>query len=74
VSEEVALMGRTMMIRIDGVISDEMAHAFPQMSATTQPAATTLTGEVVDQEELQGMLSLLRSLGFSVVEIVTVPE
>ena len=37
-------------------------------------AQTTLTGDLTDQEELQGILNLLSSLGITVVEVVTIPE
>lgn len=63
-----------MMIRVDAELSDELSGAFPQLTARTQRATTTLTGEVADQEELQGVLNLLNSLGISVVEVVTIPD
>jgi hypothetical protein len=63
-----------MMIRVDAEISDELSGAFPHLTARTQRATTTLTGEMADQEELQGVLNLLNSLGISVVEVVTIPD
>ena len=63
-----------MLIRVDGEISDELAGAFPHMTMRTQRASTTLTGDLTDQEELQGMLNLLHSLGITVLEVVTIPE
>ena len=63
-----------MMIRVDAEISDELSGAFPHLVARTQPATTTLTGEVTDQQELQGVLNLLSSLGIEVVEVVTIPD
>lgn len=63
-----------MLIRVDAEISDELAGAFPHLTARTQPATTTLTGEMTDQEELQGVLNLLSSLGIGVVEVVTIPD
>ena len=48
--------------------------AFPQLTTHHHRAQTTLTGDLVDQEELQGVLSLLNSLGISVIEIVTIPD
>ena len=32
------------------------------------------TGDLADQEELQGVLNLLSSLGIDIVEIVTIPD
>ncbi|RYP85048.1 hypothetical protein EKO23_13750 [Nocardioides guangzhouensis] len=63
-----------MLIRVDGEISDELAGAFPHMTTRTQRASTTFTGDLTDQEELQGMLNLLHSLGITVLEVVTIPE
>lgn len=63
-----------MMIRVDAELSDELSGAFPHLTAHTQRATTTLTGEVTDQEELQGVIQLLGSLGIAVVEVVTIPD
>ncbi len=62
-----------MLIRVDAELSDELSGAFPHLVARTQ-RATTLTGEMADQQELQGVLTLLNSLGISVVEVVTFPD
>lgn len=63
-----------MLIRVDAELTDELSGAFPHLTARTQPATTTLTGDVIDQQELQGVLNLLDLLGISVVEVVTIPE
>jgi len=63
-----------MMIRVDGELSDEFSSAFPHLTPRLHRAQTTLVGDVVDQEELQGVLNLLHSLGIVVVEIVTIPD
>jgi hypothetical protein len=60
------------MIRVDADLTDEMSGAFPQLITRHHRAQTTLTGRVTDQEELQGVLNLLTSLGISVVEVVTI--
>lgn len=39
-----------------------------------QRPQTVLLGEVVDQEELQGVISLLASLRIDIVDVVTLPE
>ena len=52
-----------MMIRVDAELSDELASAFPHLTPRSHRASTTLTGEVEDQQELQGVLNLLDSLG-----------
>lgn len=63
-----------MMIRVDTEVTDELLTAFPHLAARTQRAHSTLTGDVADAEELQGVLNLLHSLGITVTEVVTIPE
>jgi hypothetical protein len=63
-----------MMIRLDSEVSDEMVSAFPHLTTRHHGASTTLTGQVADQEELQGVLNLLNSLGIEVIEVLTIPE
>ena len=63
-----------LMIRVDAELSDELAGAFPHLTTHHHRAQTTLTGDLTDQEELQGVLNLLSSLGISVIEIVTIPD
>jgi hypothetical protein len=62
------------LIRVDADISDELAGAFPQLSKQAQRLTTTLTGDLVDQQELHGVLNLLSSLGVDVIEVVTIPD
>lgn len=61
-------------IRVDAELSDELSSAFPQLLKRTQRATTTLTGDLADQQELQGVLNLLSSLGIDVIEVVTIPD
>ena len=63
-----------MLIRVDAEVTDELAHAFPQLTSRHHAASTTLTGQIADQQELQGVLNLLSSLGFDVTEVLTIPE
>lgn len=63
-----------MLIRVDAELSDELVKAFPRLTSHRHPASTTLTGHIADQQELQGVLNLLGSLGFDVVEVLTIPE
>ena len=69
---DVTAMAR-MLIRVDAEITDELSSAFPHLVARSQRATTTLTGDVADQQELQGVLNLLNSLGIDVIEVVTIP-
>jgi hypothetical protein len=62
-----------MMIRVDAELSPDALTAFPHLVAVPQRPQTVLSGEVADQEELQGVISLLVSLGVEVVDVLTVP-
>lgn len=62
------------MIRVDAEVSDELTSAFPKLTPRSHRASTTLTGEITDQQELQGVLNLLDSLGLEVVEVLRIPE
>jgi hypothetical protein len=63
-----------MLIRVDAEVSDELSSAFPHLTTRRHKASTTLTGQIADQQELQGVLNLLNSLGIDVVEVLTIPE
>lgn len=55
-------------------MSDDVLATFPHLTRATQPATTTLVGDLADAKELQGVLDLLSALGVDVIEIVTIPE
>jgi hypothetical protein len=63
-----------LLIRVDGQLSEEMTGKFPHLQPRTHRAQTTLTGELRNQEELQGVLNFLSSMGVDVIEVVTIPE
>jgi hypothetical protein len=63
-----------LFIRVDAELSEELTGKFPQLQPRTHRAQTTLTGDVTDQEELQGVLNFLSSMGVTVLEVVTIPE
>ena len=62
-----------MLIRVDAELTDELLSAFPHLTPRHHRASTTLTGDLTDQQELQGVLNHLTSLGIDVVEVVTIP-
>jgi hypothetical protein len=62
-----------MIIRVDAELSPDALSAFPHLVAVPQRPQTVLSGDVADQEELQGVISLLVSLGVEVVDVLTVP-
>ena len=62
------------LIRLDDELSDELMSAFPQLTPSIQRTQTTLRGDVADQEELQGVLNFLSSMGITILEVVTIPD
>ena len=62
------------MIRVDDEVSDELLSAFPQLVPTVTHTQTTLTGEVLDQEELQGVINHLASMGITIIDVLTIPD
>lgn len=62
------------MIRVDDEVSDELLSAFPQLVPSVNRTQTTLTGHVLDQEELQGVINLLASMGVTIVDVLTIPD
>lgn len=62
------------LIRVDGEITRELAAAFPHLVARTHPPQTTLTGDVLDQRELEGILHFLGMLQIPVIEVFTMPD
>jgi hypothetical protein len=62
------------LIRVDGELPDQLTSAFPHLVSRTERATTTLTGDVADQQELQGVINALSALGIGVVEVVTIPD
>jgi hypothetical protein len=63
-------MGRSgVEIRIRGQLDDEGLRRLQDAFGTLDVSATTLTGEIADQAQLQAALALLRELGCEVVEV-----
>ena len=62
------------MIRVNDELSEDLLSAFPQLVPTVNPTQTTLTGHMVDQEELQGVINFLASMGVTIVDIMTIPD
>ena len=71
--EEPRKMTRT-LIRVDAELSRELASKFPHLRIQTHRTQSTLSGDIEDQEELQGVLNYLSSVGVTVVEVVTIPD
>jgi hypothetical protein len=63
-----------MMIRVDGALSSDLTNAFPHLTSRHHRPSTTLVGELSDQEELQGVLNMLRLMGVDLLEVLTIPD
>lgn len=61
------------LIRVDRVLSEELASAFPHLSCTVQPLQSVLTGYFTDPQELSGVLNYLGEMGVDIVELVRIP-
>jgi hypothetical protein len=62
------------LIRVASELPEGAMAPFPQFRPIRQETLVTLTGSVVDQEELQGVLNFLNQIGIAVVEVVVMPE
>lgn len=62
------------VIRVAGLLSDDLLSAFPRLAATTQPACTVLHGDLPDQAALASVLDHLDELGVEIVELNRVPQ
>jgi hypothetical protein len=61
-------------IRIRGRLSKSALLAFENLTATTKPATTILSGTIPNQEALHKLLGKLQALGLEVVELRRLPE
>ena len=60
----------TYEIRVEGLIDDRWAEWFSGMTITHgNHTETTLTGVLVDQTALQGVLERIRDLGLSLISV-----
>jgi hypothetical protein len=56
-------------IRIRGQLSETTLLAFEGLSAQVNPVDTVLTGALLDQAALHGVLEQIESLGLELVEV-----
>ncbi|MET9732051.1 MULTISPECIES: hypothetical protein [unclassified Streptomyces] len=61
-------------IRVDGLMSETMTKAFPELEHVVMSGQTVLFGPVIDEAQLYGLLARCQSLGLRVVEMRRVPE
>ena len=61
-------------IVVGGELSERYAAAFEGMEMETRNGETILTGEVVDQPHLHGILDRVSALGLKLVSVGPVPR
>ncbi|CAM5704320.1 hypothetical protein [Streptomyces aurantiogriseus] len=61
-------------IRIDGLVPETLAEAFPELRRFVVPDQTVLVGQVTDEAHLYGLLTRCQSLGLHVVEMRRLAE
>lgn len=68
------MTARVYQIRVRGLIPADELMEFEGVSAVVQPTETVLTGRVVDQAALQGILQRLHLLGLDLIEVRRCPD
>ncbi|MFJ9819176.1 hypothetical protein ACIRU3_28755 [Streptomyces sp. NPDC101151] len=61
-------------IRVDGLMSETLTKAFPELDHVKMSGQTVLFGRIIDEAHLYGLLHRCQSLGLRVVEMRQVPE
>ena len=62
------------VVRVGGVLSDELLTAFPRLVASIEPVTTVLQGDLPDQVALTSVLDRLDELGIEIIEVTKVPS
>ena len=60
--------------RVAGRLSERAQGAFVDMSVHDAPPETVISGEVVDDAHLHGVLAQIQNLGLHVVSVLQVPS
>ena len=66
--------GTLYRIVVRSELSDRYAVAFEGMKMETKHGDTILTGEVIDQPHLYGILDRINALGLELLSLQTLPE
>ena len=66
--------GKVYQIVVRSELSERYALAFEGMEMKTDSGLTVLTGEVVDQVQLHGILDRIGGLGLELVSVQSLPE
>ena len=65
---------RSYRLTVQGELSDNLKPAFPGMTLTRSAGNTTLTGDIRDQAEFQGLLQRVSGLGLTLLEAKAVND
>ncbi|AOR36930.1 hypothetical protein BFF78_06940 [Streptomyces fodineus] len=60
-------------IRVDGLMTETLVKAFPELDHVLMAGQTILFGAVIDEAQLYGLLARCQSLGLRVLEIRQMP-
>ncbi len=60
--------------RVSGRLSDRAQGAFADMAVHDAPPETVISGEVLDDAHLHGVLAQIQNLGLHVVSVLQVPS
>ena len=60
--------------RVDGQLTDQAREAFCDMRIEELPAGVTLSGVVIDESHLLGIIAQCRTLGLVVVSAQRIPS
>ena len=66
--------GTLYRIVVRGELSERFAAAFEGMEMETGGGQTVLTGELIDQPHLHGILERINGLGLTLLSVQTLPE
>ena len=61
-------------IVVEGELTKRFAGAFAGMTMEAESGQTTITGQIVDQSHLYGILDRISSMGLQLVSVQALPE
>ncbi len=67
------MSARRYEFRVAGRLSERAQGAFADMAVNDAPPETIISGDVVDDSHLHGVLALIQNLGLHVVSVNEVP-
>ena len=66
--------GKTYRIVVRSELSERYAAAFEEMEMETNSGLTVLTGKIIDQPQLYGILDRLSGMGLELLSVQCLPE